>query len=225
MATSLIGPALLVASAFEAAPVPRPPQPTSATWIVLLPAAWTWGMATPARAEAAAMRPVVLINSRRVLRCSDDSFISDILRRLAEQSQFKNVGYFPQQCLNFFPLPQGHGSLRPTLGPARTGLAFSMAAAASLTMSLPCCGPARGFFAAESDPVVVPPNALVVWCVVCCGTLRRKFSKAIRLEALRKMLWQISVLMLTINSSKILKASALYSISGSRWPCARRPML
>jgi hypothetical protein len=40
--------------------------------------------------------------------------------------------------------------------------------------------------------------------------------EAIKLEALRKILWQISVLMLTINSSKILKASALYSIRGSR---------
>ena len=25
--------------------------------------------------------------------------------------------YFPQHCLYFFPLPQGQGSLRPTLGP------------------------------------------------------------------------------------------------------------
>ena len=27
----------------------------------------------------------------------------------------------PQQFLYFFPLPQGHGSLRPTLAAARTG--------------------------------------------------------------------------------------------------------
>jgi len=53
-------------------------------------------------------------------------------------------------------------------------------------------------------PVEVPPKALVDWCIVCWGTLRRKFSKAIKLEALRKMLWQISVLMLIISSSKIL---------------------
>ena len=38
------------------------------------------------------------------------------------------------------------------------------------------------------------------------------------LDALRKMLWQISVFTLTISSSKILNASALYSMSGSRWP-------
>ena len=40
MATSLIGP-LLVDSALPAAPVPRPPQPTRATWIVLSSPAWT----------------------------------------------------------------------------------------------------------------------------------------------------------------------------------------
>src|SRR5687768_7272367 len=35
----------------------------------------------------------------------------------------------PQHCLYFLPLPQGHGSLRPTFGPERIGLAFSRAAA------------------------------------------------------------------------------------------------
>src|ERR1035438_6332689 len=48
-------------------------------------AAWTWGRATPARAEAAAMRLVVLINSRRVVRGFDDSFIS------ASSRQSRNV--------------------------------------------------------------------------------------------------------------------------------------
>ena len=51
--------------ALAAAPVPRPPQPTRATWIVLSSAAWTAGTATPARAEAAATWPVVLRKSRR----------------------------------------------------------------------------------------------------------------------------------------------------------------
>src|SRR5437867_11129756 len=134
----------------------------------------------------------------------------------------------PQQCLYFLPLLHGQGSFRPTLGPTRTGLAFSTAAAASLTISLPRgapFAPGADDDAAESVPVVVPPKALVDWCIVRCGTLCRKFSKALRLEALRKILWQISVLMLTISSSKILNASALYSMRGSRWPCARRPML
>ena len=64
MATSLIGP-FLTDRALAAAPVPRPPQPIKATWIVLFSAAWTCGMATPARAEAAAIRPVFFRNSRR----------------------------------------------------------------------------------------------------------------------------------------------------------------
>lgn len=66
--------------------------------------------------------------------------------------------YLPQHCLYFLPLPQGHGSLRPTFGPVRTGLAFSTAAAASLTTSL-------GFGAGAPElPVAVPPllKALVV---------------------------------------------------------------
>jgi hypothetical protein len=65
----------------------------------------------------------------------------------------------PQQCLYFLPLPQGQGSLRPTFGPVRMGLAFSAvaAAAASLTTSLglPCAPPP------EVAVVVPPPKALV----------------------------------------------------------------
>ncbi len=64
MATSLIGP-LLVASALAAAPVPRPPQPISATRIVLSSPAWTNGAENPASDVAAATVPVVLRNSRR----------------------------------------------------------------------------------------------------------------------------------------------------------------
>ena len=58
--------------------------------------------------------------------------------------------------LHFLPLPQGQGSLRPTFGPVRIGLALvcaSVAAAASLTTSLG--------FAPPELAVVVPPNALV----------------------------------------------------------------
>ena len=68
--------------------------------------------------------------------------------------------FFPQHCLYFLPLRQGQGSLRPTLGPARTGLAFSTAAAASLTTSL-SAGRAGAAGAAESAPVAGPPKALV----------------------------------------------------------------
>ncbi len=64
MATSLIGPCL-TDRALTAAPVPRPPQPIRATWIVLSSAAWTRGTANPARVVAAAIRPVFFKNSRR----------------------------------------------------------------------------------------------------------------------------------------------------------------
>src|SRR5262249_31583851 len=64
IATSLIGP-LLVDRALTAAPVPRPPQPTRATWIVLFSPAWTCGIATPARADATAIWPDFFISSRR----------------------------------------------------------------------------------------------------------------------------------------------------------------
>src|ERR1035437_10024039 len=127
--------------------------------------------------------------------------------------------HFPQQFLYFLPLPQGQGSLRPTFGPVRTGLALarsSTACAASLTMSL-----ALGLSPCFGDS----PSVGLGSCLVSRGALRRKFSNAIRLDALRKTLWQISDFTLTISSSKILNASALYSSSGSRWPWARRPML
>src|SRR5690349_3883895 len=55
----------LVLRALAAAPVPRPPQPTSATRMVLSAAACTAGTVTPARAEAVATVPVALRKSRR----------------------------------------------------------------------------------------------------------------------------------------------------------------
>src|SRR5439155_8007897 len=64
MATSLIGP-FLTDRAFSPAPVPRPPQPIRATWMVLLSAACTCGTASPARAEATAAWLDFAINSRR----------------------------------------------------------------------------------------------------------------------------------------------------------------
>jgi len=35
------------------------------------------------------------------------------------------VTFFPQQCLYFFPLPHGHGSLRPVLSCFTMGAFFS----------------------------------------------------------------------------------------------------
>ena len=72
MATSLIGP-LLVDSALAAAPVPRPPQPTSASWIVWFSPACTAGMATPVRADAATSAPGVFqkLTARRTCLLGD----------------------------------------------------------------------------------------------------------------------------------------------------------
>src|SRR5438045_8686323 len=92
MATSLIGPIFEVANAFAAAPVPRPPQPIKASWRVLSSAAWTCGMAIPAKAEAAAIRPVVFRNSRREVTLSwlfGLSFISYTLLTATAECQFK----------------------------------------------------------------------------------------------------------------------------------------
>src|SRR3954471_8438879 len=64
MATSLMGP-LVVCRALAAAPVPRPPQPTRATRIVLFSPAWTSGTAVCEKAVAAATMPPVFRKSRR----------------------------------------------------------------------------------------------------------------------------------------------------------------
>ena len=62
MATSLMGP--LVRSAFSAAPVPRPPQPTRATRISFSSAACTNGTDRPAKAVAATEPPAACITER-----------------------------------------------------------------------------------------------------------------------------------------------------------------
>lgn len=51
----------------------------SAIWIWSLPEAWTLGSATPANAEAAASRPVLLRNSRREVEEKEASFIQMML--------------------------------------------------------------------------------------------------------------------------------------------------
>src|SRR5438094_169280 len=64
IATSLVGP-LWVDRALLAAPVPLPPQPTRASWMVLFSPAWTCDSVMPARADATAIRPDSFITSRR----------------------------------------------------------------------------------------------------------------------------------------------------------------
>jgi len=61
------------------------------------------------------------------------------------QAKLRGI-YRPQQFLNFLPLPQGQGSLRPTFGPVRTGLGLGLftSSAAWLTMSLGLAWPGCG---------------------------------------------------------------------------------
>src|ERR1700733_4098587 len=88
--------------------------------------------------------------------------------------------HLPQHCLYFFPLPQVHGSLRPTLGPVSFGfgLGFERSSAAWLTTSLDL---------SDLSGVFLSSKGLGGgWCKVCCGALRRKFSNASMEDALRK---------------------------------------
>src|SRR2546421_4769296 len=95
MATSLIGPCW-VERASPAAPVPRPPQPTRATRIVLSSAAWTDGTATPARADAPATWPVVL---RKLCRDVDGwgSVIGDGSRGRDSERSIRRVGWWAEE--------------------------------------------------------------------------------------------------------------------------------
>src|SRR5947207_9628686 len=61
--------------------------------MLLFPAAWTRGIATPARADAAAILPVFLMNSRREVRLWGFSFIGHIFWTARNKCQFKK---FPQ---------------------------------------------------------------------------------------------------------------------------------
>ena len=64
MATSLQGP-LGDSKALITAPLPRPPLPIKARRIVLSSAAWTCGIATPAKAAPAVNVPLRFRKSRR----------------------------------------------------------------------------------------------------------------------------------------------------------------
>jgi hypothetical protein len=71
----------------------------------------------------------------------------------------RRFNYLPQQCLYFLPLPQGQGSLRPTFGPVRIGLAFSATVAASIPNKKARSLSLRAF---ESNPVLLRQNMGVV---------------------------------------------------------------
>src|SRR5690242_1578370 len=126
------------------------------------------------------------------------------LQIAAEDSGASGHATRPQQFLNFFPLPHGHGSLRPTFGnERRTGRSIDTSPAPSPSPS-PAMTPAiapTGWRIRASAPAVGATGA-------CsrnrnCGSVARKFSNACRLEVLRKRLLSTSFLMFAINSTNM----------------------
>ena len=109
-------------------------------------------------------------------------------------------------ALYFLPLPQGQRSLRPTRVSLHTGWAVASRSLSLVSTLLDSASEAGSW------------NGAAVSSAGVCGRLCRNCLQAIRLKAQRKRLWQISDWMLTIRASKSLKAWALYSMSGSRWP-------
>ena len=81
--------------------------------MVLFSAAWTWGMAIPAKAEAAASFPVVVMKSRRVLVLA--SFIMDKVGYLAD-------GVLPLSIQDYFGgSNDGVAGMKPRRGGVANG--------------------------------------------------------------------------------------------------------
>src|SRR5258705_2655038 len=109
----------------------------------------------------------------------------------------------PQQFLYFFPLPQGHGSLRPTFGnERRIGRSIDTSPAPSPSPSPPTAAiPPTGWrmrAAAVAVGAVGPSSRSRN-----SGNVARKFSNACRFDMLRKRLFRTSFLMFAINSTNM----------------------
>src|SRR3982751_3991012 len=118
-----------------------------------------------------------------------------------------NYATLPQQFLYFLPLPQGQGSLRPTLGPPRrTGrsMAYSPFSGSSAPVAV---GEAavRTPAGRLAPPVEAPsePTPGAVSLNRNCGSGARKFSNACKFEVLRKRLCNTSFLIFAISSTNI----------------------
>src|SRR5581483_3389636 len=109
----------------------------------------------------------------------------------------------PWQCLNFLPEPHGQVSLRPTL----PQLAGSLGSRSAGTVGGDTAMSANG---TSSSPVIGSSLCASIGgsCCGCSGgTISTRISCAV--TASRKC---------EISPSNSVKASALYSLSGSRWP-------
>src|SRR5215472_19206681 len=117
-----------------------------------------------------------------------------MLRRGVRRAQravptISRYAILPQQFLYFFPLPHGHGSLRPTLGnDRRIGRSIETSPAPSPSPSPPTAAIAptgcRIRVSAVAVGAVGPSSRRRN-----CGRVARKFSNACRLEVLRKRLF------------------------------------
>src|SRR5262249_53690719 len=94
----------------------------------------------------------------------------------------------PQQFLYFFPLPQGHGSLRPTFGNERR-IGRSIDTPPSPSPSPPTAAIAPTGWRMRAPAVAVGAGGASSRRRNC-GNVARKFSNACRLEVLRNRLFR-----------------------------------
>ena len=131
-------------SAFATAPVPRPPQPTMASWTVSPLAAWTRGMTAPASADAAAIRPEVLRNSRRVVDEDIDWFMRRIVLRRNRDKSTSEVSKSAAIILVApASLPASSGCRQPAFPISLTCAAFALAPRDLAAQNLRRCSNSR----------------------------------------------------------------------------------
>src|SRR5262249_44061340 len=132
----------------------------------------------------------------------------------------------PWHFLYFFPLPQGQGSLRPTLGSSRrmvltfsTGpCALAWAAFASAAVAPPpraCAVPPPTVGSGMS-----PPDSTVLRGRLCLTSGSASSVTICRRNSLPDTFW----VMRSIIATNMSKPSFLYSCLGSFWPYPRRPL-
>src|SRR5215207_578203 len=128
----------------------------------------------------------------------------------------------PWQFLNFFPLPHGQGSLRPTFGVSRRIVTFgswiSGSGAAAAPLVLPVVLVVEICGAPDDVPFVAVGRSVGPTARAVRLRSASMFSNDSRFDALRNNPVQICSRTLFINSSKYLYASPLYSTRGSFWP-------
>src|SRR6266481_73357 len=120
----------------------------------------------------------------------------------------------PWQCLYFLPEPQGQASLRPTLPQLEgsSGLRSGAAAPAVIPWRARVSAPARAR-ASSSSPVEGS-----ILCASMYGKLAGSSGGGAALISTRISCEETASRRLALMASNRLNDSALYSLSGSRWP-------